>query len=217
MTASKTPNLGLMNPVGADSFQTSDFADTFQKLDQVPGILTVANQAGRPTSWTASQHGRRVWQADQNIEWVWHQPSSGTAGIWKRTFARGLLAQVVVGTTISTSNTNYSTGATLASLNNVVIPGGRPYKIVVRAEWVANDANMSIISTFENNGMLAWVHFGGSHFDGGRGMPGPAYFEFSRPAPSVQTTMNFRTTLNSHNGFGGTTICWAPSLEIVEY
>lgn len=217
MTASKTANLGLMSPVGADPFVTADFADTMAILDLNPGIRTVANAASRPTGWTAAQHGRRVYQTDQQIEWVWHMPDGGTPGVWKRTYPKGLLASVANYSTISTTNTNYGAGPTLVEALNVVLPGGRPVRYSFRCEWLANSNNMSIISVHQDGSMISWLHFGGSTFDGGRGMPSAHEFSFSLAAPASQQTSSFKLTLSSHNGFGGNTICWGPSIEIVEY
>lgn len=218
MTASKTPNLGLMSPVGSDPFVTQDFADTMAILDLNPGIRTVANQASRPTGWTAAQHGRRVYQADQQIEWVWHMPSSGTPGVWKRTYPKGLLANVVNYSTIGTSNTNYGAGPTLVEANNVIIPGGRPYRYTFRCDWAAcSGGNMSIISIHQDGAMLSWFHVAGGTFDGGRGMPSMHEFSFSLAAPANQLTTSFRLTLSAHSSFGGNALVWAPSIEIVEY
>lgn len=217
MTASKTPNLGLMSPVGADPFVTADFADTMAILDLNPGIRTVANAASRPTGWTAAQHGRRVYQTDQQIEWVWHMPDSGTPGVWKRTYPKGLLASVVNGSSVSTTNTNYGAGATLVEATNVIIPGGRPLRYTFRCEWITNTQGMSIVSIFQDGSMLTFLHFSGHNFDGGRGMPSAHEFSFSLAAPASQVTSTFKATLSAHNGFGGTSLCWAPSIEIMEY
>lgn len=217
MTASKTPNLGLMSPVGADPFVTADFADTMAILDLNPGIRTVANQASRPAGWTAAQHGRRVYQTDQEIEWVWHMPDGGTPGVWKRTYPQGLLATVVNYSSVQTTNTNYSSGPTLVEANNVLIPGGRPYRVTLRAEWIGNSNNMAVMSFYQDGAQVSWLHFSASFFDGGRGQPDAREFSFSFPAPSAQITHSFKTTLSAYTATGGTSICWAPSIEVVEY
>lgn len=217
MTASKTPNLGLMNPVGTDSFAVADFSDTMAILDQNPGRRVVPNQASRPTGWGVNQHGRSVLQADQQIEWVWYQPASNVPGVWKRTFARGQLAYSTNWGQISTSNTDYGNGPVLVQINNVIVPGGRPYRINFRAEWISSTAGMSVVSVFENNSQLGYVHFDGWGFDGGRGMPGARSHSYGRPAPASQTTISFKMTLAAHSSFKGTSSVWAPSLEIEEY
>lgn len=217
MTASKTPNLGLMSPVGADPFVTADFADTMAILDLNPGIRTVANQASRPAGWTTAQHGRRVYQADQQIEWAWHMPDGGTPGVWKRTYPKGLLTNVVNYTTITTTNTNYGTGPTLVETGSIVIPGGRPFRVTLRAEWVGNTNNLAVISAHQDGTLFSWLHFSSGSFDGGRAQPDAREFSYSFPAPASQISTSFKTTLSSYTATGGTAFCFAPSLEVVEY
>jgi hypothetical protein len=216
MTASKTPNMGLLYPTGTDPFLTSDFADTMAILDQHPGTLTVPNQAGRPNTWGVNQHGRRVMQADQQIEWMWYQPSAPTPGVWKRTYAKGMLATSQTGGTVSTSNQNYNSPATLVQLTNVLIPGGRPYKIKFWAEWWQNTAGVSIATVFENGTMLSFYHVTGRTF-GQHPYPGVHGLEIARPAPASQVTITFKLGLSSHTGFGGSCLVFGPALEVEEY
>jgi hypothetical protein len=200
MTASKTPVLGLMNPVGSDPFLTSDFADTFGRIDAAPGIAVVANQSARPTGWNSNQHGRRVWQADQNIEWVWNQPSSGSPGSWLRTFAKGVLANANMGSFLSTTNTNYATGITIVSLPTIVIPGGRPIRVSYWYDWVANDYGQSVISYWENGVQIYDNFHDGRLFIDNFPEPHVNSHRFYRnPAPSSQITMSFSITLAARN------------------
>jgi hypothetical protein len=221
MTASKTPNLGLMNPVGSDPFLTSDFSDTFGRIDAAPGIAVVANQSARPTGWTSNQHGRHVWQADQNIEWVWNQPSSSSPGAWQRTFAKGQLAIASVGSFLSTSNTNYATGPTIISISNLIIPGGRPIRISYWYDWLANDYGQSVISYWENGVDIYDNFHDGRSFRDNFPEPHVNSHRFSRnPAPSAQITMSFSITLSARNDVvpygGGTSTIAGTWLEVEE-
>lgn len=221
MTASKTPALGLMNPVGSDPFLTSDFAQTFQAIDAAPGIVTVANQSARPTGWNSNQHGRRVWQADQNIEWVWVQPSSSSPGSWQRTFAKGVLANAQVGGFLGTSNTNYATGPTIVSIPSVIIPGGRPIRVTYWYDWLANDYGQSVITYWEN-GVQTYDNFHDGRLFGDN-FPEPhvnSHRFYRNPAPSSQVTMSFSITLSARNDTpphgGGNSLIAATWLEIEE-
>jgi len=221
MTASKTPALGLMNPVGSDPFLTSDFAQTFQAIDAAPGIAVVPNQASRPTGWTSNQHGRRVWQADQNIEWVWNQPSSGSPGAWLRTFAKGVLANATVGGFLGTSNTNYATGPTIVSIPNVIIPGGRPIRVTYWYDWLANDYGQSVITYWENGVQIYDNFHDGRLFSDNFPEPHVNSHRFYRNiAPSSQVTMSFSITLSARNDTpprgGGNSLIAATWLEIEE-
>lgn len=216
MTASKTPNLGLFNPVGTDPFLTADFSESMGILDQNPGRLVVPNQASRPSTWGVNQHGRAVLQADQGIEWYWYQPSAPTPGVWKRLNGKGLLAVSQTGGSLSTSNQNYSNPLTLVQLTNVLIPGGRPYRVTFSAEWWENTQGVSIATVFENGSMLSFYHVTGRTF-GQHPYPGVHGLSISRPAPSSQVTITFKLGLSSHTGFGGTCTVFGPALEVEEY
>jgi hypothetical protein len=210
-----------MNPVGSDPFLTSDFAQTFQAIDAAPGIAVVPNQASRPTGWNSNQHGRRVWQADQNIEWVWNQPSSGSPGSWLRTFAKGVLATANVSGFLGTSNTNYATGPTIVSISNVVIPGGRPIKVRYWFDWVANENGQSVITYWENGVQIYDTFHDGRLFTDNFPEPHAGGYQFSRnPAPSSQITMSFAITLSARNDVpphgGGNSLIAATWLEVEE-
>lgn len=216
MTASKTPNLELMNPVLSDEFTVEDFQETMGILDQHPGIRTVANQAARPVGWTYTQHGRRVWQADQNIEWVWHQPTSGDPGEWKRTFPKGILAQSYSGSQISTSTTNWSGGVTIGLLNNVIIPGGRDLKIGWSAEWLGNSAGAAMMSYWENGSRIVDIHHTGFSFVTNTTIPHAQGHSFLRFPGATQQTMSFKLTMAAHPSWGGTSYTWGCWFTIEE-
>ncbi len=217
MTASKTPKLGLMNPVGSDPFQTADFSTTMGILDQNPGILVVPNQASRPTGWTYQQHGRRVWQTDEGVDWIWSQPSSGTPGYWRRVSGRGHLANGWSGPQITTTTTNYAAGVTMVELTNVVVPGGRMLKIEWNFEWIGNSNGCAISSYWENNVRIIDIHHTGTGFAGGNNsMPHAQGFSLMRWPGESQQTMNFRITMAAHSGFGGSSWAWGCNLFIIE-
>jgi hypothetical protein len=126
-----------MDPVGSDPFKVQDFSETFETLDRNPGVLTIPNQSSRPTGWNADQHGRRVWQADQNIEWVWNQPSSSQGGEWQRTYARGLIGSARSSHIISTTSWQHFHAPLICSVNTL-LPGGRPITMSISCDWVSS-------------------------------------------------------------------------------
>lgn len=208
MTASTTQNLGLMNPVLSDEFKVADYQTTMGILDQHPGIRTVANQGARPGGWTYRQHGRRVWQADQNIEWVWHQPNSGDPGEWKRTFTKGVLAESYSGSQISTSTTNWNSGVTIGLLNSVIIPGGHDLKISWSSEWIGNSAGVAMMSFWENGSRIWDIHHTGFAFNTNTTIP-HAQGHFVRRYPgNTQQSMDFKLTMAAHPSWGGTSYAW---------
>jgi hypothetical protein len=203
MTATTTPNLGLMDPQGSDTFTTSDFSTSFEKLDTVPGILTVANQASLPTGFTNNQHGRRVWQADQNIEWVWIQPSSTVAGAWTRVGCKGYLGQSGNPNHLSTVDPN--TGIVLTT-NTVLIPGGRPVQVLAKCNWCGNNTTGIVRFTMYLNGTnpVVW-HWSNKP----AGNPFPAdnkmWSAYLNPAPVSQTNVTFQVNLSVEGSVGGGT------------
>lgn len=217
-TASKTPNLGLMNPVGSDTFDIIDFQNTMSILDQNPGILTVANQASRPTGWSANQHGRRVMQADQGIEWWWNQPSSSVAGQWSRVSPKGWLAGTFHGGSVSGTTTD----AVVASLS-VLIPGGRPVTVLYSFLWAThtNLSNGQICVDYRENGTLitSRVHNGTGYNGGDPHNPpdsGMMYF-LRNVAPTTQQTITFSISVRSFPGHpAGTASIWDTTFDIYE-
>jgi hypothetical protein len=199
MTASKTPNLGLMNPVGSDDFEVTDFSTTFGIIDQNPGILTVPNQASRPSGWGSAQNGRRVWQADQNIEWVWSQPSPSFAGVWQRTYPKGWLAGQGGGAA-STGNTTFGQGPVVLSVTTLV-PGGRPVAINYNFYQCINETTGTTIVSIWENGVMIGLKY---HYGRLASQPltyslaGMMYY-YRNPAPTTQQTVNYQLQINAEN------------------
>lgn len=228
MTASKTANLGLMNPVGSDPFLTTDFAQTMGIIDQNPGILVVPNAASRPTSWSASQHGRRVWQADLNIQWVWVQPSSLTAGSWSRVGNVGLLGSATNMTVISTSAVNTGTAPTVVSVN-CMVPGGRPVMVMYNWIFIGNgSAKQATLNHFVNSSnVLETRHLGNSFAEAYlSGTPYPPYsssFSWIRNASGAQENLTFSLKLRCQDPAfvggaqgGGTSFIDRVSMYVIE-
>lgn len=216
MTASTTPNLELMNPVLSDEFKVEDFQTTMGILDLHPGIRTVANQGSRPNSWTYKQHGRRVWQADQNIEWVWYQPNSGDPGEWKRTFAKGLLASSWSGPQISTSTTNWASGVTVGLHTNLVIPGGRSLRVGWTADWIGNTRGVCMFSLWENGTRLTDIHHTGFKFDTNTTIPHAQGHFLVRNPGATQVTNTYKLSMASHPSWGGTSYTWGCNFYVEE-
>jgi hypothetical protein len=200
MTASKTANLGLMNPVGSDPFLTTDFSQTMGILDQNPGVLVVANQASRPTGWSASQHGRLVWQADQNIMWIWNQPSGGGAGAWLRQGVKGWLGGASNAAQVNTTAITVATAPVVVSTTQMV-PGGRPTLILYSWVFTGNSsAKFSTINLIANSVNLYETRHNGNGFDVAytSNFPYPpqsSVFAFVRSASGTQENVNFQLKL----------------------
>lgn len=223
-TASKTPNLGLMSPVASDPFDPADYDATFAILDQNPGVLTVANQASRPTGWNNNQHGRLVWQADLNVMWIWNQPSSLVAGAWVRLGGYGLLATAINPTQINATAINW-TAAPVAVQTTAMVPGGRPCLVMVNWMFVANDhANQVTLNFVENSSSAVERRFTGSSFGVVPHMPpgGGAYF-YIRGAQPTQQSVNFQVRIRAQDPAivgpdqgGGTSAIWSPTIAVFE-
>lgn len=222
MTASKTPNLGLMNPVASDPFVIEDFSNTFGILDQNPGVLTVPNQASRPTNFTAAQHGRIVLQADQQILWMWNQVNSGVTGGWSRVGNKGLIGEFQNGGTVATTTINRDLGPTVVQ-GSVLIPGGRPFLALFNYGIATSVGSRIIVSYWEDNVRLLSQVFNGVD-PSARPAPGTtplatAYY-WMRPAPTVARTINFKVSIAAfgdvHPWGGGYTAVTDGKLHIIE-
>jgi hypothetical protein len=211
MTASKTARLGLMNPVGSDAFVTADFAQAFGILDANPGILPVANQSSRPTSYTASQHGSLVYQTDLNILWSWYQPSSGVVGQWQRVGNIGYLNQFSNSGTVGTTTVNYSSGSSVIT-GTVTVPGGRP--ILVMLSWTRLDSTKgaSVLSYWENNVKISDTEFYGWTGDS----TSDTFWFYRNPAPNSSLSLSVKLTIAAKNGLGGTSTIGNSNLAIFE-
>lgn len=217
MTASKTPRLGLMSPVGSDAFITTDFSQTFGILDANPGMAVVANAASRPTTYTTAQHGSMVFQTDLAVIWFWNQPTSGSVGAWSRVGNKGLLSQTTQAAgTITATTTNYASGTQVVT-NAVTAPGGRA--LLVMASWgtLGNSNGNNVVSIWESTNRLADRFFYGYNSDktGGSGMT-----QFVVSPPTTQTNYNFRMTIAAFNDSppdgGGTTRITGGVLTVFE-
>lgn len=230
MTASKTANLGLMNPVGADPFTTADFADSFTKLDAVPGTLVVPNEASRPSGWSASQHGRMVWQADLNVLWTWYQPSSGSSGVWKRVSNVGWLGGASNPSTINTTAVSWSSAPTICSAS-IMVPGGRRCMIVLTWQLLQNDhsGQCRLIAVTNGNPAAEWTRNGfPQSVNGPVGGPAGTGFQsgthiYFRSSSATQEQVNFQfriaskdpAIVGSYWGGGTTAIQWG-TLDVYE-
>lgn len=218
-TASHTPNLGLMSPVGSDDFDTTDFSTTNAILDANPGTLTVANQAARPTGWNVNQNGRRVLQADQGIEWWWNQPSSITPGVWQRVAPKGWLGGTFTGGSVSSAST---TAVTVASLP-LLIPGGRPVLVFYSFLWATqtNLSNGQIEVDYLENGVAVSnkVHNGTGYNGGNPNLPpgsGMMYY-LRNIAPTTQRSVTFSISVRNAVGHPiGTAAIFNTTFDVFE-
>lgn len=165
MTASKTPNLGLMSPVLSDSFSPDDFAQTFGILDAHPGVEVIDNLASRPTNLGAAQHGRLYWQADLNVMWVWIQPVSNVAGYWDRFGSKGFLGGAYNGAQVNTTAISVATAPTIVNVSTV-LPGGRCVFVNIRWTFIGNSyARFATIDLMANSSVVMESRFNGNGFD----------------------------------------------------
>lgn len=134
----------LPAPVDSDTFSSSDFTDAFTKIDNAPGVTTVANYAALTAlPWGTAQHGLKAIQLDNLAEWIWINPSG--SGTFKRTNSLGLLKQVAQGSDVSTNATT-GLGVRAVHTGNVTAAGGR--------SWYIN-AYLGLDNDSGSNGMVA--------------------------------------------------------------
>lgn len=200
MTASKTPNLGLMSPVLSDSFTPEDFAQTFGILDAHPGIEVIANQAARPSNLGSAQHGRMYLQADQNIMWVWNQPVSNVAGSWLRQGTKGWLGGAGNAAQVNTTAISVATAPTIVNVNTLV-PGGRPVLVLYKWIFIGNSsARFATVNLVANSSNVQESRFNGNGFDVAYSgaMPYPPQSQmhgYIYSAPGSQQNVNFQLKL----------------------
>lgn len=146
MTANKTARLKLMLPQGSDPFTPTDFVDTFNILDQYPGIKYVANYAGLPAGLTSANHGQ-IWAAMDTIAtygspalWMWNRPSGASSGSWVRANSLGFLTDATLATAKATTSTSISSPIVDVAFN-VTPPGGREVLLIGEAVELNNDAD----------------------------------------------------------------------------
>lgn len=221
VTATNTPNLGLMSPVSTDDFKTTDFAATFGILDLNPGIFVVPNQASRPNTWTEKQHGRTVRQIDQGIDWYWYQPTSGFTGLWKRTAPKGQLYTQTNSGAVSSSATNYNSGAVVITTSSVLLPGGRPIKVTVKWDSFGNSSGLAVGSYWEGStNIIPWGVNGFDYTQGTWGQLGlGGMFTITRDlAPVTQTSVIFKWTISAYAfaGLGGASTIRGTTMTVEE-
>lgn len=152
--------LQLAVPAQSDPFSTSDIAENWDKIDAAPGTH-ICTSSSRP-SWTAAQGGRKIYETDTGLEWIW----SGTA--FKRMGPFGLLKRSngnwAIAERTSDFTTTSNTFVKVVSAVSVVVPAGnRPLKIEVawfKAKNVAGNFNGAIFrSDTANSGPkeVSWV------------------------------------------------------------
>lgn len=216
MTASKTPRLSLMSPVGSDAFVVGDFSDTFGKIDAQPGILPVPNAAARPNTWTTAQHGSVILQTDFAILLEWNQPSSAAPGSWLRLNGQGFQAQYTNSGSVSTSTRNYASGPVVVS-GTFTLPGGRPLLLNVGWDAFFNDTAGKNVLSYWENGTRVWDRV----FYGWRGEGNAWSVAFYRnPAPSASASVAVRLSIAAYNASpdngGGTTTISNTILTAIE-
>lgn len=221
VTATVTPRLGLISPVTTDDFKTSELATTFGTLDQYPGILNVANQASRPTTWTEKQHGSTCRQLDQMIDWVWYQPTSGSAGVWKRLAGKGLLHSQTNAGAVSSGATVYTSGATVIQTPSIILPGGRPIRVSISWDTCGNTGGIGVGSYWEGSTLIQSFGINGYDYPSGNWSRLGLAEEVSVTrdlAPTTQVSMAFRWTISAYafSGVGGTTTIRGTVLTVEE-
>lgn len=158
-----------MAPVDSDDFESADFTATFTKIDNAPGVTTVANYAGlQALGWGTNQNGLKVIQLDNLAEWIWIDPS-GT-GSFKRTNTIGLLNQATQTTDASTSATT-GLGVMGVQTGNLTGPGGRYLQVhadIGLASTVGVNG-MAVVTLTDNGSVLTQNGYraGQKHFGGG--------------------------------------------------
>jgi len=136
-----SPKLGLAVPSQVDPFSTADIAANWGKIDAAPGTH-ICTSTTRPT-WTNAQAGRKIYETNTNLEWVW----DGAA--WKRLGGTGILkrsdASFAIGERTTPFSTTSNTGVRAVTVLGVVVPdGNRPLRIDVAWRWAKNtDGNFS--------------------------------------------------------------------------
>ena len=122
--------LGLAVPTRDDQFSTADLAANWGKIDEAPGTL-VCTSSTRPT-WGSSQAGRRIYETDSDLEWIW----DGTA--FQRAAPKGLLKKTNGEWAIAERTTSFSSMTVsemlVLGVNDVVVPPGRR-TLMIQVVW----------------------------------------------------------------------------------
>jgi len=124
-----------MSPVDSDVFTASDYATTFTKLDNQPGVKIVANYTAL-TAYSAgfsvptNHNGEVAVQVDNGAMWYWKCPSG--SGSWIRANSiPGHLLQTTQPSDVSTATKTGNGSAIWPSPTTITCPGGRPIRIDV--------------------------------------------------------------------------------------
>lgn len=175
-----SPKLGLALPSQADPFSTADIRANWEKIDASPGTF-ICTSTTRP-SWTAAQAGRKIYETNTGLEWVW----SGTA--WKRTGPEGLLKKNDGSWAIAERTSDFSTTSNtfirVVTLSSVVVPAGsRPIRVEVSWKKARNPAGnfqgcIFRSATNDSGPKMAQWHFGTNSNDANAG--GGTYFAIER-------------------------------------
>lgn len=144
-----SPRLGLFLPALTDRFKTEDIKGNFDKIDAAPGTH-ICTSTTRPTGWGAPKAGRKIYETNTGLEWVWN----GTD--WDRlTGGRGILTlsggQPAIAERTSQFSTTSNTFVKVVTLSNVVVPGGhRPLMIVGTWMQADNSDGPGVLSIFRS-------------------------------------------------------------------
>lgn len=134
--SSTSPRLGLVRPVTADSFQTSDHFNNLTLLDGFPGVF-ICTSGTRPGSWGAAHTGMLIFETDTSLMWRWN----GT--IFVRHMPVGLLGTTDLTTDFSTAATSATTAISCAVTVPPTTVGSTTKRIRVSGSWNALDNGTS--------------------------------------------------------------------------
>lgn len=203
-----SPKLGLALPAQTDPFSTADIRTNWEKLDAAPGTH-ICTSTTRPV-WGASQSGRRIFETNTNLEWLW------TGSAWRRLNSTGLLKRTDGSWAIAERVTDFSTTSNtfvrVVALTGVVVPAGnRPIRVDLSYQRAINKMGNFEGAIYRSNTnasgpVMARWHMGTSPDDrnagGGvffaierNGLAAGTYdFSFQITAPDGTSTINARTS-----------------------
>lgn len=143
-----SPKMQLALATQTDPFSTEDLRQNWEKIDAAPGSH-ICDSANRPT-WTAAQSGRKIYEVDTNLEWVW----TGTE--WRRLGPVGLLKKGDGTFAIAERTTDFTTTSNtfvkVVTVTGVVVPAGnRPLRVEVVWEKAKNPAGNFTGAIFRSN------------------------------------------------------------------
>lgn len=124
--SSISPRLGLNLPDTIDDFSTDVLKANWQAIDDAPGTFICTSAERLALSWGAGRIGRKVYETNTGLEWVWQGSTLG----WARAASSGMLKLAGGGVASATRSTEFlstaasPTWAVIISLTGVVIPAG---------------------------------------------------------------------------------------------